>query len=155
MKIARDFFFNFFLNHRNSLGETKKDVQRCSYPGSPAHASISFLNERLTPGTVASYTCDNGYELLGPSRRVCQQNGTWTPLGIPFCGENFFRFLHQILPSFDLNYSLSLSHTQTHTPKSYQTSIDLRCKPCSIQSVISSIAAWTSLIFFPSGISSP
>ncbi|OTF69435.1 hypothetical protein BLA29_011645 [Euroglyphus maynei] len=59
--------------------------QTCSYPGSPAHASVTFTNERMIAGTIATYTCDNGYELLGPSRRLCHQNGTWTPLGIPFC----------------------------------------------------------------------
>ncbi|KAH9412532.1 C-type lectin (CTL) or carbohydrate-recognition domain (CRD) [Dermatophagoides pteronyssinus] len=62
--------------------------QTCNYPGSPAHASVTFTNERMVSGTIATYTCDNGYELLGPSRRLCHQNGTWTPLGIPFCDQD-------------------------------------------------------------------
>ncbi|XP_023228070.1 uncharacterized protein LOC111628502 [Centruroides sculpturatus] len=60
----------------------------CGYPGSPAHASVAFSSEVITPGTVASYTCDGGFELLGPSRRICNENGTWVPLGIPFCVLN-------------------------------------------------------------------
>lgn len=59
----------------------------CGYPGSPAHASVSFSNTPVVAGSSASYTCDNGYELLGPPRRVCQANGTWAPIGIPFCGK--------------------------------------------------------------------
>lgn len=58
----------------------------CGYPGSPAHASVSFSTERIEPGTVATYTCDNGYELIGPPRKTCQANETWTPAWIPFCG---------------------------------------------------------------------
>lgn len=59
----------------------------CGYPGSPAHASVTFNTSHVVAGTAASYTCDNGYELLGPPRRICQANGTWSPIGIPFCGK--------------------------------------------------------------------
>jgi len=59
----------------------------CGYPGSPAHASVTFNTSLIVAGTAASYTCDNGYELLGPPRRLCQANGTWLPVGIPFCGK--------------------------------------------------------------------
>ncbi|CAD7077767.1 unnamed protein product [Hermetia illucens] len=59
----------------------------CSFPGSPAHSSVAFSDESLASGTVASYTCERGFELLGPSRRVCD-NGAWVPEGIPFCVLN-------------------------------------------------------------------
>ncbi|XP_056639770.1 uncharacterized protein LOC130447135 [Diorhabda sublineata] len=59
----------------------------CSFPGAPAHSSIVFSDENLGPGTVATYSCERGFELLGPSRRVCQ-NGLWVPEGIPFCVLN-------------------------------------------------------------------
>lgn len=61
----------------------------CSFPGSPAHSVVVFTNESLVSGTVASYSCERGFELLGPSRRVCD-NGIWLPEGIPFCGEYLF-----------------------------------------------------------------
>ncbi|GIY59676.1 sushi, von Willebrand factor type A, EGF and pentraxin domain-containing protein 1 [Caerostris darwini] len=63
-------------------------VNACGYPGSPAHSSIAFSTEVIGPGTVATYTCDVGFEILGPARRVCTANGTWTPQGIPFCVIN-------------------------------------------------------------------
>ena len=39
---------------------------------------------------MATYTCERGFELLGPARRVCDKSGQWLPEGIPFCGE--FKF---------------------------------------------------------------
>lgn len=58
----------------------------CKFPGSPAHSSVEFSDETLGPATIATYSCERGFELLGPSRRVCE-NGAWLPEGIPFCGK--------------------------------------------------------------------
>lgn len=55
--------------------------------GLPKHES------RFSEGTVATYTCERGFELLGPARRQCQVDGTWTPEGVPFCGEFFYFIL--------------------------------------------------------------
>ncbi|XP_055712742.1 uncharacterized protein LOC129807475 [Phlebotomus papatasi] len=61
--------------------------QSCSFPGSPAHSHVTFSDESLSNGCVASYSCERGFELLGPARRVCD-NGNWVPEGIPFCVLN-------------------------------------------------------------------
>ncbi|CRL04020.1 CLUMA_CG017138, isoform A [Clunio marinus] len=58
--------------------------QKCNFPGSPAHSTVTFSDDSLTNGAIASYSCERGFELLGPARRVCD-NGSWTPEGIPFC----------------------------------------------------------------------
>ena len=63
-------------------------VTSCGYPGSPSHAVVTFTPDNIRPGTVATYECEPGFELLGPSRRLCSSNGTWTPAGIPFCGKS-------------------------------------------------------------------
>lgn len=60
----------------------------CNFPGAPAHCHVTFSNDSLTEGTSAWYECDRGFELLGPSRRVCTRDGTWIPEGIPFCVLN-------------------------------------------------------------------
>ncbi|XP_011860951.1 PREDICTED: uncharacterized protein LOC105558062 [Vollenhovia emeryi] len=76
----------------------------CGYPGAPAHSSVRFtggdiddvideedalLKDTTFPeGTVATYSCERGFELLGPSRRECQAGGTWVPEGVPFCVLN-------------------------------------------------------------------
>ncbi|KAK2708463.1 uncharacterized protein LOC136028340 isoform X2 [Artemia franciscana] len=63
-------------------------VFACGYPGSPSHSSVVFSKSVIATGTVASYVCEDGFELLGPSRRTCTDNGTWIPRGIPFCVMN-------------------------------------------------------------------
>ena len=66
-------------------------------PGSSLRDSFStpFYSEAgagdaVSAGTIAEYTCDRGFELLGPARRLCGENGTWSPQGIPFCGKYIF-----------------------------------------------------------------
>ena len=46
--------------------------------------SCSYANLPSSPPLTPSF---RGFELLGPARRVCGQEGTWTPQGIPFCGQ--------------------------------------------------------------------
>ncbi|XP_013147392.1 PREDICTED: uncharacterized protein LOC106110206 [Papilio polytes] len=60
----------------------------CRFPGAPAHSRVDFSDENLSEGTVATYTCERGFELLGPARRICAHDGTWNPDGIPFCVLN-------------------------------------------------------------------
>lgn len=70
----------------------------CGYPGAPAHSSIRFSYADIDDATdkvdfyetstIATYYCDRGFELLGPARRQCQADGTWTPEGVPFCVLN-------------------------------------------------------------------
>ncbi|XP_044269189.1 uncharacterized protein LOC123014242 isoform X1 [Tribolium madens] len=68
-------------------GISAEEKLGCRFPGAPAHSSVVFSDENLGPGTVATYSCERGFELLGPSRRVCE-NGQWLPEGIPFCVLN-------------------------------------------------------------------
>lgn len=75
------------LQRDTAISGPGEPAPTCGYPGSPAHASVTFNTSHVVAGTAASYTCDNGYELLGPPRRICQANGTWAPVGIPFCGK--------------------------------------------------------------------
>jgi len=62
----------------------------CGFPGAPAHSTVTFSpsEDEAREGTIAEYSCDRGFELLGPARRVCGTNGTWSPQGIPFCVLN-------------------------------------------------------------------
>ncbi|XP_058127283.1 uncharacterized protein LOC131290698 [Anopheles ziemanni] len=59
----------------------------CQFPGAPAHGSVIFSDDALSNNTVCTYYCERGFELLGPSRRVCM-DGQWIPEGIPFCVLN-------------------------------------------------------------------
>uniref|UniRef100_A0A1A9WC40 Sushi domain-containing protein n=1 Tax=Glossina brevipalpis TaxID=37001 RepID=A0A1A9WC40_9MUSC len=73
------------LNLSYRVWFNRKIEPPCSFPGSPAHSTVVFSNVNLTQGTVATYSCERGFELLGPARRVCDK-GSWIPEGIPFCG---------------------------------------------------------------------
>ena len=75
----KNFTFNWILLYSFS--------ESCGFPGAPAHSTVEFSSSNVGPGTVARYTCDRGFELLGPARRICNTNGTWVPQGIPFCGK--------------------------------------------------------------------
>ncbi|EAA45160.5 AGAP000123-PA [Anopheles gambiae str. PEST] len=59
----------------------------CPFPGVPAHGSVIFSDDSLANNTVATYYCERGFELLGPSRRACIDS-QWIPEGIPFCVLN-------------------------------------------------------------------
>lgn len=72
--------------------------KRCGFPGAPAHSIVEFSTPTVEPGTVARYTCDRGFELLGPARRMCNTNGTWVPQGIPFCGKLLIHYTFQTWP---------------------------------------------------------
>ncbi|XP_072766739.1 uncharacterized protein [Anoplolepis gracilipes] len=76
----------------------------CGYPGAPAHSSVRFTSPDVddiideedallkdttfSVGSIATYFCERGFELLGPARRECQVDGMWTPEGVPFCVLN-------------------------------------------------------------------
>ena len=51
---------------------------------------VSHQPEIIWPAMPSPSLPCRGFELLGPARRVCGTNGTWSPQGIPFCGEEAF-----------------------------------------------------------------
>lgn len=100
----------------------------CGYPGAPAHSYIRFTGDSLDhvldeeeslikdsafpEGTVATYYCERGFELLGPARRRCQMDSTWTPEGVPFCGKSKFDFYKQYINN--KKYCPSYAYTCIH-----------------------------------------
>ncbi|KAG8303389.1 complement activation, classical pathway [Homalodisca vitripennis] len=42
----------------------------CGHPPVPVNTRLTLSNTSLTPGTTASYSCDNGYEFFGLKRTV-------------------------------------------------------------------------------------
>ncbi|KFB39648.1 AGAP000123-PA-like protein [Anopheles sinensis] len=81
-----------YVGHRLVAAPGTSSVGRpsaggCQFPGAPAHGSVIFSDDALSNNTVCTYYCERGFELLGPSRRVCM-DGQWIPEGIPFCVLN-------------------------------------------------------------------
>lgn len=65
----------------------------CTFPGYSLHSTIKF--EPQTPentfypvDTLAIYSCDDKYDLIGPKQRICSYNNTWLPIEMPFCAIN-------------------------------------------------------------------
>lgn len=70
-------FIGFFV-----LGD-----RRCGHPAVPPNAKVSLASDTdIVPGTVATYECDDGYELFGAHQRECTLRGDWTSEP-PFCGK--------------------------------------------------------------------
>ena len=68
---------------------------------------IPYLGSRYYPGTMASFTCDDGYSLSGSESSICQASGDWDP--IPTCGNDIlfiFLFIHHIWDFPILNLKL-------------------------------------------------
>ncbi|XP_063986412.1 sushi, von Willebrand factor type A, EGF and pentraxin domain-containing protein 1 [Diachasmimorpha longicaudata] len=60
---------------------------KCGHPAVPMNSKVSLSDDSLSPGTIASYTCDAGYELFGQSTLTCTSHGKWQG-ELPFCGTN-------------------------------------------------------------------
>uniref|UniRef100_T1HHH2 Sushi domain-containing protein n=1 Tax=Rhodnius prolixus TaxID=13249 RepID=T1HHH2_RHOPR len=60
--------------------------EKCGHPAVPANAKLALSSESLDPGTIATYTCDDGYELFGSPTSTCSASGVWQG-ELPFCGN--------------------------------------------------------------------
>ncbi|XP_035216887.1 uncharacterized protein LOC118190306 [Stegodyphus dumicola] len=65
-----------------------KEILSCGLPGSTFRSTVTFNTESIRRGTIATYTCETGFRLIGPWRRLCLGNGTWTPKELPICLMN-------------------------------------------------------------------
>jgi len=54
----------------------------CGDLDSPANGDVSYTT--TTEGSVADYSCDEGYDLVGVTQRICQSNNTWSG-DVPTC----------------------------------------------------------------------
>ena len=63
-------------------GQTSTSLAFCGDPGTPRHGSTVYTSwyERA----IVTHSCNPGHVLEGAKRRICQQNGEWTP-SIPKC----------------------------------------------------------------------
>ena len=56
----------------------------CTRLSSPSNGAVTFSSSFLSSGTIATYTCDLGYSLVGSSSRVCLAFGSWNG-SQPYC----------------------------------------------------------------------
>ena len=58
------------------------NVPNCGALLPPINGSVFF--ENTTIGSMANYSCEQGFELIGVSSRTCQGDSTWSDLP-PMC----------------------------------------------------------------------
>ncbi|XP_057653656.1 sushi, von Willebrand factor type A, EGF and pentraxin domain-containing protein 1 [Diorhabda carinulata] len=58
----------------------------CGVPENITRGIVTLPSNASYYGALALYTCDDNYELDGVSRRLCQENGTWSS-DAPVCKE--------------------------------------------------------------------
>ena len=51
-------------------------VVDCGSLTDPANGAVSLTN--TTYNSVATYSCNNGYNLVGDTTRTCQASGSWS-----------------------------------------------------------------------------
>ena len=61
--------------HENLLSISLKE-RSCGNPGTPTNGKKNSTNYKY--GSVISFSCDVGYNLVGSQTRTCQTNGKWT-----------------------------------------------------------------------------
>ncbi len=63
---------------------------------------------------TATYTCDDGYNLIGVSDRTCQANGAWS-LTAPTCDRECFKQAYTTVTELSVVYVNKLALTCLHT----------------------------------------
>ena len=62
-------------------------VVTCGDPGTPSNGARELANQNF--GTTVTYTCNQGYRLVGSSQRVCLVSGAWSSQ-LPECQSKYF-----------------------------------------------------------------
>ena len=62
----------------------------CESPGILVNGMVTSNGTYVT--SVATFTCDFGYELIGSRQRVCQSDGTWSNM-VPRCDGKLLVFV--------------------------------------------------------------
>ena len=65
-------------------------INICTSPGDIEHGGVTFDNTKADQatspiGTVARFSCNNGFKLVGNSTRQCQPGGHWSGQRTPIC----------------------------------------------------------------------
>lgn len=55
-----------------------RQKKRCQRPGDIGQGSVTVNDQQYNAGAVATYSCNDGYQLMGNSQRTCGENGDWS-----------------------------------------------------------------------------
>ena len=88
-------------------------ISYCSDPGTPAngHREDQLLREQVLlfpPGKTVSYYCDYTYRLVGPQKRTCLADGSWSAYQ-PSCQSKYGRNTRTCVDSFPTGGTIFLN----------------------------------------------
>ena len=63
----------------------------CPLLAPPTNGSVLVSGQ--TVNSVAEYSCDAGFSLVGPASRTCQTSGTWTE-DEPDCSKSMYNYTY-------------------------------------------------------------
>ncbi len=61
---------------------------------SPPNGVVMMTNRSV--GSVAEYSCDVGFQLIGMEQRTCLQNGTWTDIDPTCVGKGYIYYIIEL-----------------------------------------------------------
>ncbi|XP_072265555.1 fibulin-7 [Pyxicephalus adspersus] len=73
-------------NLQNTVTKASPDAPPVTCPALEDPENGKKFGSKYLVDHEVHYTCDSGYQLVGPSTRLCQQNGTWTD-DAPYCKD--------------------------------------------------------------------
>lgn len=79
----------------------------CDFPGSIVHGHLAIEMDSYRINDSISYSCDNGYHLVGSTHLLCDSNGTWDN-PVPSCIGRYFNCLYNEFVMMTKNTVFSL-----------------------------------------------
>ena len=93
-------------------------VVDCGELDNPNNGQVSL--DGIIFGSIATYTCDTGFNLIGDMERICQANGNWSE-SEPVCQSQFYTYIIYSEIPFKLHTHVhwhAIKDSLTHRPSS-------------------------------------
>lgn len=86
------------------------------------HGKVTLASNATYYGAIALYACDSNFELDGVSRRLCQENGTWSSESPACRGIYLNRIKHNKIITLHYSSEIQCKNPDTLTGVLFQVS---------------------------------
>ncbi|XP_054772599.2 sushi, von Willebrand factor type A, EGF and pentraxin domain-containing protein 1-like [Lytechinus pictus] len=70
------------------VGPTCEAASGCTRPQLPSNGNVTEYKDEYALYERITYSCDDGYSIIGPQEAVCDSGGIWDPSNIPTCAAS-------------------------------------------------------------------